>query len=215
MKKPRERMTAADTREALIHAVMALMDQRSVPDISIKEIARWAGVNHGLVHRYFGSKEALVRAAVQRAAAMVNDANTEHSTTWSAGLLRQHPELARIVARVCLDGPRDLLDLAAPPEELLERFVSPARAAIARVGLEGVIDPYVANAAGVSALLGWIVFRPLFRTRYRLPADADDQFHALAAMVDAALAGHLTLPGSATSTRKRPSAKAAKARRSG
>src|SRR3990172_3822635 len=53
----------------------------------------------------------------------------------SVRLLLERPEVARIVARCCLDGPRDLLKLAAPPPDLLERCVRPLERALKRAGL--------------------------------------------------------------------------------
>jgi len=52
-------MTATATRERLIQAARQCLLERGHQDCSVKVIAEQAGVNHGLVHHYFGSKERL------------------------------------------------------------------------------------------------------------------------------------------------------------
>jgi AcrR family transcriptional regulator len=175
---------AVATREALRAAVIRLLARRSLGEISVRDIAAEAGVNHGLVHRHFGSKEALVREAVYDANERIaRDHPQFGATRWTVGLLRERPEIARVLARVCLDGPRDLLALAAPPPEALEAYVQPIREGLGRLGIE--LDPYVVNAAGCAALLGWAVFRPLFRAGWGLPPDADEHFADIATLLDA------------------------------
>ena len=62
--------------DVLVDATGQLILERGVT-MSVRDIARRAGVNHGLVHTYFGSKEALLSAAfghlVDRAAAELDD----------------------------------------------------------------------------------------------------------------------------------------------
>jgi AcrR family transcriptional regulator len=186
------RKTSAEkTKEALIDAVIRLLGRRSVADISVRDIALEAGVNHGLVHRYFGSKERLIREAFVRTNASVHRSHLDRApgsvTSWSFDLLRRRPELARVVARCCLDGPRDVLELAGPPPERHASYLRPIRAALRRAGLEGRIDPAVVNAAGAAALLGWVVFRPLLEAGYKVPRDADDQMALLASLLDSTL----------------------------
>jgi AcrR family transcriptional regulator len=181
----RRKMGAEETRERLVEAVVRLLARRSVADLSVKEIAAEAGVNHGLVHRYFGSKENLVRDAIARTNARVSANIPEVATTrWTYDLLRENPELARILARCCLDGPRDLLAAAKPPADRVELHSFQIGEALTRFHLSGMIDPKVVNALGLAAILGWIVFRPLFDAGYRLPADADRNVETLIDLVD-------------------------------
>ena len=62
-------------RSALIRATTELILERGV-SVSVRDIAERAGVNHGLVHTYFGSKDALLTeafgAVIDRAAAEVD-----------------------------------------------------------------------------------------------------------------------------------------------
>jgi hypothetical protein len=89
-----------------------------------------------------------------------------------------------MVARACLDGPHDVLALAAPTPERLEAIVAPIRAWLARLGLGQEINPHVVNALGTSALLGWFVLRPFLAASYGLPEDADDQVAEIARVID-------------------------------
>jgi AcrR family transcriptional regulator len=185
-RKTRAPKGAEAVREALVSAVIRLLDRKSVAEISVKEIAAEARVNHGLVHRHFGSKEALVREAVERTNARIGrEYPEERQASFTLALLRRRPEIARILARCCLDGPRDLLALAAPPPERMEKHLRPIRRLIARLGLEGRIDPNVLDAVGAAALFGWIVFKPLFEAGFPIPPDADERLAEIVALVDA------------------------------
>jgi AcrR family transcriptional regulator len=184
----KRKSSADETKEALVQAVIRLLDRRAVADVSVKDIAAEAGVNHGLVHRYFGSKEGLIREAVVRTNALIaRQTPRQGRATWLLGLLRERPEIARILARCCLDGPRDLLALAAPPREVREPYVAGIRRGFERMGfLQRPPDPYVINAAGCAAALGWIVFRPLFEHGFGLPEgeEADEEIATIARLLD-------------------------------
>src|SRR5438105_15303177 len=116
------RMSAEDVRSLLVSALVELLKTRSIDAVSVRDVAAAAGVNHGLVHRYFGSKAGLVEAAVEQLSAEIHrgrpDRAAMSATTFS--YLRAHPDVARLVARACLDGPHELLARAAPPRARLE-----------------------------------------------------------------------------------------------
>ena len=57
----RQRGRAA-SEKALLEAAMACFAECGPNDVSVRAIAECAGVNHGLVHHYFGSKAGLVDA---------------------------------------------------------------------------------------------------------------------------------------------------------
>jgi len=87
---------------ALVEATGEIILERGVT-MSVREIAQRAGVNHGLVHTYFGSKEALLSAAfaaiIDRAAAEVDDIGFPPPDL----AFRRGGEVARAIARVMLD----------------------------------------------------------------------------------------------------------------
>jgi AcrR family transcriptional regulator len=181
MSRPKKRKPASETKAKLIDALLRLLEERSVGDLSIRDVAAEAGVNHGLVHRYFGSKENLVREAIAWASARAHDRGGPGLTTRSFEVLRQNPRLPIVVARACLDGPHDLLP--APPPQLIEELTAPMK----RLGLP--VDAHVLNALGTAALLGWFVFRPLLAKGYGLPKDADAQLARLLQILDGFLSG--------------------------
>lgn len=185
-----ERTRADETKRQLIEALVSLLGKRGIGSISVREIAAEAGVNHGLVHRHFGSKQNLVRAAIRELSEEIHrgDPVNRGLSAWSFDYLRRHPEIALVVARACLDGPRDLLALAAPPRDRLEAIVAPIGAMLAGFGLEGEVDPYLINALASVAFLGWVVFGPLVRTGFGLPPDADEQLVGLLRRLDDLLA---------------------------
>jgi AcrR family transcriptional regulator len=57
-----------DSREKLIEAARRCLLERGHAACSVKAIADMAGVNHGLVHHHFGSKEGLLVAVAEREA---------------------------------------------------------------------------------------------------------------------------------------------------
>ena len=57
-----------DTRKKLLEGAQKCLVQEGFRKTSVKAIARYAGVNHGLVHHYFGSKEELLAALIEAVA---------------------------------------------------------------------------------------------------------------------------------------------------
>jgi AcrR family transcriptional regulator len=75
---------------ALIQAAASLFAQRGLASVSLREIAQEANVNHGLIHRHFGSKKGLIMATINR---LSKDIATEMGSTSSLDSLQ--PILAK------------------------------------------------------------------------------------------------------------------------
>jgi AcrR family transcriptional regulator len=66
-------------QEAILDAALEAFAQRGYDGVSVRELNRQIGVSHNLVHHYFGSKDALWRAAIDYGLSRVNEAwNPEH-----------------------------------------------------------------------------------------------------------------------------------------
>ena len=57
-----QRGDATATRQAILVAARELFAAHGVDGVSVRDIAAAAGVNHALVHRYFGAKGDMVDA---------------------------------------------------------------------------------------------------------------------------------------------------------
>jgi len=91
-----------EVRSALIEATIDLIITQGT-DVSVRTIAKEAGVNHGLIHTYFGSKRNLISAAfdeVHRRAA--EDLRDDGFPTPEIAKGRGG-EYARAIARIRLD----------------------------------------------------------------------------------------------------------------
>lgn len=122
--------------------------------VSVRKIAKRAGVNHGLVHTYFGSKRSLLSAAfdeINRRAGAEADLDGFPPPDLAN---RRGGELAKAVARMRLDGDSDLF--SSHP------VTASWRQALARTRPELTteeIETMVATAAALA--LGWAVFADL------------------------------------------------------
>ena len=94
---------------AVLKAAGELFSERGVASVTIRDIAARAGVNHGLIHRHFGSKENLRRKVQDHLAAEVRREIGEPDDL--EGVIRQglralgkRDAYLRTMARTLLDG---------------------------------------------------------------------------------------------------------------
>ncbi len=180
--------TSDETRDALIGALIRLTRTKALSEISVREVAREAGVNHGLVHRHFGCKANLVRAATQRITAEVHAPGALGQAATTFRYLTERPELVRVLAQVCLDERSDLLEAASPHPEHVCAVVERIQEGLDGLGLAETPDPRVLHAAGISAILGWILFKPMLEVGYGIGETADEKVLGLLELLDLATA---------------------------
>ncbi|QRK07771.1 TetR family transcriptional regulator [Archangium violaceum] len=65
-KKATRQRDAERTRTAILNAAQTLFSTRGFANTGVRDVAELAGVNSALVGRYFGSKEGLFRATLER-----------------------------------------------------------------------------------------------------------------------------------------------------
>ncbi len=150
-------------KEALLDAAAELFAAHGSHAVSVRDVASRAGVNHGLVHRHFGSKDALTRAVMDRLTEQI--ARAASGTTLGLGELPKAFTATsalghywRMLARALLDG-EDIHSLQErfPVVDQLMRQLSEAQAA-GRVAPDA--DVRVLAASGVALALGWLLFEP-------------------------------------------------------
>jgi TetR/AcrR family transcriptional regulator, repressor for neighboring sulfatase len=152
-----------DVVAAVIEAAGELFSRSGFDGVSVRDIAKRAGVNHGLIHRHFGSKESLRRQTLQHMAdAMledVRDAGSLDDISRRAFLsLKKHERFWRILARTILDGygTGDLHRSYPIAQHLIDRVT----AFIKEGSLRGDLDPRVIVASMFSFSCGFIMFEP-------------------------------------------------------
>ena len=174
----------AKVKSALQKAALTLLAERGM-SFSIRQVAKLARVNHGLVHRHFGSKEALLKVAIaERNEALrlqVQGNSSPMDLTVQGG-----PATAAILARLILDDATSLIGDHIATKAIVER------AALQVVDT----DPLTAahrTALANAIVLGWTVFG-----EYALQAAGTTRSQevesALRSMVDSLLNGQAIEP---------------------
>lgn len=150
-----------DVMRALVEAATMLFAEQGISSTSVRRIAAVAGVNHGLVHRHFGSKEALLRAVMRKLAAEVIAAmpperpdETIKDVLYGAVGPSQHL-FNRIVARAMLEG--------RAPGELQDEWPVVERMLKAAARSEGELSPEAHVALIMSTGLGLLFFQDYLR----------------------------------------------------
>ena len=94
-------------RDALMTATERLCAERSPAQVSVREIADEAGVNHGQVHHYFGSKEELIVATLERIeAAFIDQMGEEYGFEISSvvHVAAARPAFNQMLAWLIIEG---------------------------------------------------------------------------------------------------------------
>ena len=171
--KPREHTPHGRkaVKEALLDAATDLFAAHGHNGVAMRDIAARARVNYGLMHRHFGSKQALLRAVLDRLVTRVNagigasdgdDLDTVLRQTLSSTAV--HGDYFRILARAMLDGAgRDEIQTSFP---VADKLVAAATAA-------GVDHPRDHVARQLATGLGWLVFGPYIRAATGVDGNTD------------------------------------------
>lgn len=148
-----------EVREAVLAAATALFAEKGPAATSLREVAAAAGVNHGLIHRHFGSKRRLVRAVHDHLAEGLAAAESFREATLDSALaafhnLEGHRTYWIVLTRAMLDGELD--DVLASGLPGARRMVDTLRTALPDDAPVGA-DELVAMAFSFS--LGWLLMR--------------------------------------------------------
>jgi AcrR family transcriptional regulator len=145
-------------RSALLTAAAELLSEAGPSSISVRDVARRAGVNHGQVHHYFGGKRGLLVAAMRKLAE--GHWNTINARTGGHPIpplfaLADDPAYWRAVSHVMMEG-----DLELARIEVDEDISVPRRALHALMERYEIDDDdldFKARFAATTALqMGWV-----------------------------------------------------------
>ena len=151
------------TAAAMLEAAEELFAAHGFSAVSVRDIAKQAGVSHALVHRYLGHKEDIYRKVLERnedvlvaAAAGTDDLMEGVTLLFREGLA--HRQYLRLVTHSALHGlPFEATMGRFPATELL---IELAGRSTGEAPSCADVDPRVAIAAVVALYLGWISLEP-------------------------------------------------------
>lgn len=149
-----------DSRLRLLESAATMFADRG--DVSIRTIAEHAGVNHGLVHYYFGSKDKLRIAAFQHLVSQVSDGLTARRVMGPEDIVQllgqmRHGDTRcfRMLVRALLDGDTSLwADQSRFPyvDSLLESLAPEHRDAG-----RAIVAEHLATTLGYFLLKPWLL----------------------------------------------------------
>lgn len=165
----------AETAAAILDAAEPLFARQGFAATTIKQIGAAAGVNPALIYYWFGSKEELYRALLQRllttmatrgserlAAAPSPEAAVRALVGLQSEVLSEHPSIARLMAREMADhgaahAQEGFAQLAATAFARLLAFIQEGqRAGVFRDDL----DPLFAAISTISLIPYFHIFKP-------------------------------------------------------
>jgi AcrR family transcriptional regulator len=176
-----QRGDAAATRRAILAAARELFAAHGVDGVSVRDIATAAGVNHALVHRYFGAKSDMVAAILASEAEVLSSmGRLDLDATESLAKLRevvedvltQHRTTLLLMLRAEIDGltPERLLDGApARPLAMMESWLE-ARGS----GAAGA-EPRALTMVLGAAIMGLAALQPLLASEAGLSDEDPDE----------------------------------------
>lgn len=146
-------------------------------NVSAREIAARANVNHGLVHTYFGSKEELLNQALRELGARAaREANPEGFPPPDLAT-RRNGELARAVARAILDSDENMFTELPVTTAWRKAF----QQSEPELSLEEINERITISA---TLALGWALFSPHFAHVMNLNASQQESIdHRINQMV--------------------------------
>ncbi|MEV8634911.1 TetR/AcrR family transcriptional regulator [Streptosporangium sp. NPDC051023] len=114
------RQNRAETEAALMEAALRILERDGVlAGLSLQEVADEAGVNRGLIHHYFGGRQALLRAALESRRnagaerfARVRSRLPEEKEAWAFRVHARDATYPRVVTLLALDGDEEFEPLA-------------------------------------------------------------------------------------------------------
>ncbi|MFB7997570.1 TetR/AcrR family transcriptional regulator [Streptomyces sp. NPDC056002] len=174
----RRRRTRQETEADLLDAALRMLERDgALAGITLREVAKEAGVNHGQIYQYFGDRQTLLRAAITRlidtkvlgAQSHWDKPFTERRRAMLQYALEQ-PQLMRLEALLALDG---------DPELSLFPELNRTQKSLERDRREGELpedaDGLVMHAMTAATYLGYCIFRETIARDLGLEAEELDE----------------------------------------
>ncbi|MCX6513179.1 MAG: helix-turn-helix domain containing protein [Actinobacteria bacterium] len=165
--RPREEVMAS-----ILHAAEELLASEGIEQVTLRQIADRAGVQHGLITRHFGTKQELLREVIDRGVkeGLAELRSRDGAFEGSVALLRymqKNPAALRVTAQAMING--------VSPEVAMSRFPNIAEL-LRRLEDEGrsIEDARVVAALGNAFVFGVVLLRPWLLASTALEGEDDE-----------------------------------------
>jgi AcrR family transcriptional regulator len=146
-------------RDVLLAAAIELIAAEGPASVSIRDVGHRAGVNHGLVHRHFGSKRALITEVIEVGVASLLPgalAADGFDIAEVVEVMHLDPIPARLIARTLVDDVA--IGSVRPHFPVMDGLLALARRAPAESRPAGLADPRLAAALAASMVGGSVIW---------------------------------------------------------
>lgn len=145
----------------IVAAASRLFAENGPARVSLRDVAREADVNYGLIHQYVGSKDALLKLVFTHSAQQWSGSFAEATTVQDAVDYLMRPKsnvYVRMLAHTLLEGrdPATLLESSSALKELSRRLRADASE-------DSDVDTRLQSAAMACTAMGWGLFGPFLR----------------------------------------------------
>jgi len=158
----RSTRSRVDSEQKLINAAAEMLGEVGPRAMSVRGIAERAGVNHGLVHHYFGGKDGLLQAAMTQLVEQHADFVREqsHGSPIPVPLaLKEDQSYLRAVVRSVLDDEMELAEIelragVSVPRTALQHAITQRNMA------EADLETKARFSLGMATEMGWAALEP-------------------------------------------------------
>ena len=158
----RSTRSRVDSEQKLIDAAAEMLGEVGPRAMSVRGIAERAGVNHGLVHHYFGGKDGLLQAAMTQLVEQHADFVREqsHGSPIPVPLaLKEDQSYLRAVVRSVLDDEMELVETelragVSVPRTALQHAITQRNMA------EADLETKARFSLGMATEMGWAALEP-------------------------------------------------------
>lgn len=172
-----------EIRVAVIEAANDLFGEKGPDAVSIRDVAKRARVNHGLVHRHFGTKEQLLREVMRNYAnAFMRQAedvpSVDVATRKMLQVMTEQPSFVRIVAHLLLSG-HEAEEFVAESGglALLAQLTQKEAGLSAKEG-------QLLSAASTAMCMGWVLFESFLLAGAGFEGDIDEARNYIRELAD-------------------------------
>jgi len=186
-KRPGKRVTIS----RILDSAQELFAKRGPGAVSVRQVAENAGVSHAIVHRYFGSKDDLIKAVLDRvdvsrtAAARDSGSLRDVYQTLLPTVMAQRDHSMMLV-RSAMEGTEyvSLAERITTTAAMVELAKKTAASGAAPSPVPRDIDPRVLVSAITAMILGWASVEDwVWPTAGLDPADKDEVYRQLIEIV--------------------------------